>query len=102
MTRLSRRARVVLLGAILLGPVVLVAATPSAAHAQIGWVKKLLGKKKKPAPPAASATQPGAPTAPGAPAGTPAVAGAAGAAGAGTAVSPHPGAPSQADAAAAH
>jgi len=72
----SRLARVMLLGAALLAPPVLVASTPSPAFAQLGWAKKLLGmKKKKPAPPPtapASAQQPQQPQQPAAPPGAPA------------------------------
>ena len=92
----SRVARLLLLGAGLLGPPMLVASTPSPAFAQLGWAKKLLGmKKKKPAPPPAAPAgapqgqQPGAP--PGAPAASPA-AGAAPAAPAGALGSQSPGA----------
>jgi FHA domain-containing protein len=79
---------VLLLGVALLGPPVLLASTPSPAFAQFGWAKKLLGKKKKPAPPPAApagapqAQQPGAPPAapatPSAAGGAPAPAGALG------------------------
>jgi FHA domain-containing protein len=86
---------VLLLGVALLGPPVLLASTPSPAFAQFGWAKKLLGKKKKPAPPPAApagapqAQQPGAP--PAAPA-TPSAAGGAPAAPAGALGSQAPGA----------
>jgi hypothetical protein len=103
MAALSRHTRMVLLGATLLGSLALVAVTPAAAHAQFGWVKKVLGKKKKPAPPAAPAAQAGGPAAAGAPAaGAPGAGAAAGtAAGTGAALGTQPGTPSQVDAAAA-
>jgi len=81
-------ARAVLVGALCLAPPALVAITPASAEAQIGWVKKLLGKKKKPAAPQAPA-----PAQPGAAGGPAAGAAAAGAAHAGT-----PGGPAAAQA----
>ena len=79
---------------LVLAAVIAIAAAPSSAEAQLGWVKKILGKGKKPPPaqqappaagqpagaPAAAPAAPGAPAAaqqPGAPAPDPAVAAAA-------------------------
>jgi FHA domain-containing protein len=66
-----RRRIAMMVVAIVLGGTVAIAATPSAAHAQLGFLKKLVGKgKKKPAAPPAGAPQ--APGQPGAPAADPA------------------------------
>ena len=49
-----------LVGALCLAPPTLIAITPATAEAQIGWVKKLLGKKKKPPAPQVPAQGPAA------------------------------------------